>query len=162
MGFSVSVLGLLALAVVGVLVLGGLGLSIVLLLNEKTRVIGIVLLVIILLGVPIVGGGLAVFVWVLTPVSPGAAPIPPQPVVEFEERVEPEPLPKEPAEANPADEPKGDENGDQPGQTEPIPAADQPQPDPPDEQAVAPIAEPDANSEARRLFPRTTHRRLNT
>ncbi len=44
------------LALIGVLVLGGLVLSIVLLFFEKTRVIGIVLLVLILLGVPVIAG----------------------------------------------------------------------------------------------------------
>ena len=61
-----SVLLLILIAAIGVLVLGGLVLSIVLLFFEKTRVIGIVLLALILLGIPVIAGAGAIVFWVDT------------------------------------------------------------------------------------------------
>jgi hypothetical protein len=137
----------LILAAIGVLFLGGLVLSVVLLLNEKTRVIGIVLLALILLGVP--ATAVVVGVLVLTVRSS----------VQFDLQVdESRRLVPKPAEVTPMDEPKADEHADhadQPDPTEPIPAADQSQPEPPD-------TEPDADAQTGRLFPGSTHRRVNT
>ena len=140
-----SVFALLALAVVGAVILGGLVLSVVLLLNEKTRVAGIVLLVIIL-GIPVVGAGMAMFAWAGMPVSDRAAPIPPPRSVQLEPPV---------VDVLPArEEPGAVKNGDRSDQAEPPPAAEQIEPE-------APEAQPDAGAEAGRLLPHRGHRRLN-
>lgn len=150
---------LLALAAVAVLLLGGLVLSVVLIIGERTRVAGIVLLVLILLGVPLVGVGLAAFLWVGQPTY---SPATDRQIRVPEVRVEPlrppvefvPPMP-EAAEAVPTDEPPAAEDTDRPGQTEQPSTADEPQPDTADQQS-------DTNSGAGRQFPPGVHRRLNT
>ncbi len=163
---------LLALAAVGVMVLGLLVLSVVLIIGERTRVAGIVLLALILLGVPLVGIGLAAFVWV------GHPTFQPAPVREIrapEIRVErlrppvefaPAPMPEVPEvpEAVPMDGPTDDELHEHPGQTEtdqPSPA-EEPQPDTADQPPDAADQQPGTNSGAGRQFPPGAHRRLNT
>ena len=122
-----SLIVLLVLAAVGVVVLGLLVLSVVLLIGERTRVAGIVLLVLILLGVPLVGVVLAAIVYVR--VAPQPAPVPRAPVRQLREPVEFVPVMPEAPEAVPTDEPTAAEDADRPGQTEQPSTADEPDPD---------------------------------
>ncbi|MHC4181707.1 MAG: hypothetical protein ACYSWU_29820 [Planctomycetota bacterium] len=126
---------------------------------------GIVLLVLILLGVPAMGvaGVLLLTLHGDSPMSSGPA-FPPAPSVQFQPAVpaETEPLVADTAEAEPPDGSEPVEDGDQPAPTEQIPAVDQPEPGPPDAPPDAPGAEPETDSQTGRLFPHSTHRRLNT
>ena len=118
---------LLVLAAVGVVVLGGLVLSVVLILSERTRVAGIVLLVLLLLGVPLVGIGLATF-WAVVRSSEPVRVRQPEPqrwAAPIE--IAPPPMPEAP-EAVPTDEPAASEDADRPGQTEQPSTADEPDP----------------------------------
>ena len=155
MGFDTPIFFLLVAAAVGVLILGGLVLSIVLLLSERTRVVGIVLLALMLLG-PAVGVAGMAFLWALhsadvTVESVVADP----PSIEFRVPDEPQRLAPLPAGAELGDEPEVPDDAHQSEPTEPIPDAHQSDPELTD-------TEPGADAQSGRPFPGSTHRRVNT
>jgi hypothetical protein len=116
MDMAVPIYFLLALAAIGVLLVGGLVLSVVLILRESTRVAGVVLLVLVLLGAPVAVGGLAVGAF-LTPMEAPGRPTPavrqravrsvPGPAFRFDPAVVPQPEPSaiETVERSPAGKP---------------------------------------------------------
>ena len=156
-----SLILLLVMAVVAVLFIGGLVLGVVLIIGERTRVAGIALLVLLLLGVPLVGMGLGAYLWVgLSRPAPVRqmrvpqirVPEPLRPPADFA----PPPMPQTP-EAVPMDGPTDGDLHEHPGQTEadqPSPA-EEPQSDTADEQ-------PDTNSQSGRPPAHGTHRHMNT